>query len=106
MAALAHLSPLFSWLLGPLLVFALTEPGSYPRREAAKAFNFQLTSTIAGLGATVLAAFSWSLFGRLLSLMFLAWLVLTVVGGVKALKGEDWTNPVKQIIKLEPLSER
>ena len=57
-AALAHLSPLFSWLLGPLLVFALTEPGSYPRREAAKAFNFQLTSTVAGLGATVLAAFS------------------------------------------------
>ena len=34
------------------------------------------------------------------------WLVLTIVGGAKALQGEDWKNPVKHVIKVEALSER
>ena len=46
-AGLAHFSVFFLWLLGPGLVFALSSPGTYARREAAKAFNFQLISFIA-----------------------------------------------------------
>ncbi len=38
--------------------------------------------------------------------MFVGWLVLTIVGGAKALQGEDWKNPVKHVIKVEALSER
>ncbi len=105
-AAIAHFSSFFVWILGPLLVFALSTPGSYPRREAAKAFNFQLIAGVAGIGTSILAAITdFSIFGWLLGLMFIGWMVLTIVGGAKALQGDDWKNPVKHIIKAEPLSE-
>ena len=38
-------------------------------------------------------------------LAFLALVVLTIVGGAKALQGDDWRNPVKSVVKLEVLSE-
>ncbi len=38
--------------------------------------------------------------------MVLGWFVLTIVGGAKALQGEDWRNPVKRVVKLEVLSEK
>ena len=107
LAGLAHFSVFFLWLLGPGLFFALSAPGSYVRREAAKAFNFQLISfisiVIVGMvaGLTHLAIFDW-----LVPFMFLGWFVLTIVGGAKALQGENWRNPVKSVLKLEVLSEK
>ena len=69
-AGFAHFSVFFIWLFGPGLVFALSSPGTYARREAAKAFNFQLISTIAFVvsllivgGITELAIFGWILSG-------------------------------------------
>lgn len=106
-AGLAHFLVFVLWLLGPGLVFALSSPGSYSRRESAKAFNFQLVSLIAFVatgvfaGVTELAIFNW-----ILPFMGLAWFVLTIVGGVKAFQGENWRNPVKSVIKLEVLSEK
>jgi hypothetical protein len=32
--------------------------------------------------------------------------VLTIVGGAKALQGDNWRNPVKSVVKLEVLSEK
>ena len=29
-----------------------------------------------------------------------------MVGGAKALQGDDWTNPVKKVVKVEALSEK
>lgn len=106
-AAFAHFSALFMWLFGPALVYALSRSGSYARREAAKAFNFQLVSAI----AFTLVVITWTItefaiFNWLFPLMFVGWLVLTVVGGAKALQGENWKNPVKQVLKLEVLSEK
>jgi uncharacterized Tic20 family protein len=106
-AGLAHFSVFFLWLLGPGLVFALSSPGTYVRREAAKAFNFQLISFIAFVvvgivaGITDLAIFEW-----VLPFMVLGWFILTIVGGAKALQGENWRNPVKSVFKLEALSEK
>lgn len=105
-AGLAHFSAFFLWLLGPGLVFALSTPGTYARREAAKAFNFQLIAAVAFVvvgmlaGITGLDVFTW-----LLPFMGLGWFILTIMGGAKALQGEDWKNPVKHVIKLEVLSE-
>ena len=45
------------------------------------------------------------IFGWLFPFMGLGWLILTIVGGAKALQGENWKNPVKSVIKLEVLSE-
>lgn len=106
-AAFAHFSVFLFWILGPVLVFALSRPGSYARREAAKAFNFQLGSAIAFAAVAITGAITnLDVFGAIFALMGLAWFVLTIVGGAKALQGEDWTNPVKHVIKLEPLKEK
>jgi uncharacterized Tic20 family protein len=106
-AAFAHFSVFFVWLFGPGLVFALSTPGTYARREAAKAFNFQLISTVAFIAAGIISAITNSdIIGGLFGLMGLGWLILTIVGGAKALQGEDWRNPVKNVVKLEVLSEK
>jgi uncharacterized membrane protein len=106
-AGFAHFSVFFFWLFGPGLVFALSTPGTYARREAAKAFNFQLISTVAFIAGAIISGVTHSdLFGGLFGLMGLGWLILTVVGGAKALQGEDWRNPVKSVVKLEVLSEK
>jgi uncharacterized Tic20 family protein len=106
-AAVAHFSVFFLWLLGPALVYALSTPTTYARREAAKAFNFQLISSIAFVLVAILGGVTGlDIFGWLLPFMGLGWLVLTIVGGAKALQGENWRNPVKSVIKLEVLSEK
>ena len=43
--------------------------------------------------------------GAMSGLAFLAAVVLTIIGGAKALQGDDWRNPVKSVVKLEVLSE-
>ena len=87
----------FLWLLGPGLVFALSTPGTHARREAAKAFNFQLISFVAFVVVGIVAGITeFDLFGFLLPLMGLGWFILTIVGGAKALQGENWRNPVKK----------
>jgi uncharacterized Tic20 family protein len=106
-AGLAHFSVFFLWLLGPGLFFALSAPGSYVRREAAKAFNFQLISFVSIVVVGIVAGITdWAIFNWVLPFMFLSWFVLTVVGGAKALQGENWRNPVKTVLKLEVLSEK
>jgi uncharacterized Tic20 family protein len=105
--ALAHWSVFLIWIFGPGLVYALSAPGSYARKEAAKAFNFQVISAISFVSVMILGGItSLDLFGWLLPLMFVGWLVLTIVGGAKALQGEDWRNPVKTVLKLEVLPEK
>ena len=106
-AAFAHFSVFFLWIFGPGLVFALSSAGSYARREAAKAFNFQLISMIALILAGIVSAIvPGDIFDWIFPFMGLGWLVLTIVGGAKALQGEDWKNPVKSVIKIEVLSEK
>ena len=106
-AGFAHLSVFVFWLLGPLLVFGLSAPGSYARREAAKAFNFQLLSFVLLVAAgMVTAIFPGDGFNPVMGLMMLGWFVLTILGGAKALQGESWRNPVTRVLKLQVLSEK
>lgn len=106
-AALAHFSALFLSVLGPAVVYALSAPGSFARREAAKAFNFTLTMLIGFIGTGILSAVTDAgIFGLICGLFAVAWVVLTIVGGAKAAQGEAWKNPVKQVLKLEVLSEK
>ena len=106
-AGFAHFSVFVLWLAGPLLVFALSAPGSYARREAAKAFNFQLVSFLLLVGTGVVSAIvPGDAFSPLVGLLAVAWFVLTLVGGAKALQGEDFRNPVTRALPLKVLSER
>lgn len=106
-AGFAHLSVFVLWLLGPLLVFGLSAPGTYARREAAKAFNFQLLSFFLLIAVGIVSAVvPGDGFDPVTGLMALGWFVLTIVGGAKALQGEDWRNPVTRVLKLQVLSEK
>lgn len=106
-AAVAHFSALPFSVVGPGVVYALSTPGSYARREAAKAFNFTLTMLIGTIAFGTLAAITEAgIFGLISGLFMLSWVVLTIVGGAKAAQGEVWKNPVKQVLKLQVLSEK
>lgn len=105
-AGFAHFSVFLLWLFGPGFVYALSPAGSYARREAAKAFNFQLISSFVLVPMYIVAGIpGFDLIDWLLSLVGLSWFVLTLVGGGKALKGETWRNPVTSAVKLKVLSE-
>lgn len=106
-AGLAHFSVFFFWIFGPGLVYALSSPGTYARREAAKAFNFQLIAALSLVTVAVVGGItSLDWMGGLFGIMVLGWFLLTIVGGAKALQGENWTNPVKHVVKLEVLAEK
>jgi uncharacterized Tic20 family protein len=106
-AGFAHFSVFFLWILGPGLVYALSSSGTYAKKEAAKAFNFQFISFISLAAVAIVGGvFDLDFLGWMLPLMGLLWFVLTIVGGAKALQGEDWRNPVKSVLKLEVLSEK
>ncbi|MFP5416203.1 MAG: DUF1707 and DUF4870 domain-containing protein, partial [Actinomycetes bacterium] len=107
--AVAHLSALFTWILGPLLVYGASAPGSPGRREAAKAFNFQLIMAIVLVLTVLLGAIPLVpdvLVGALVTAGWLSWLVLTIVGGARALSGQPWQNPVMKVLRLEVLDSR
>lgn len=105
-AGFAHFSVFFLWILGPGLVYALSSSGSYAKKEAAKAFNFQVISAISFAVVGIVNGIGHLSMDWLFPLMGLAWLVLTIVGGAKALQGEDWRTPVKKVLKLEVLPEK
>ena len=105
--AFAHFASLPFWIVGPGLVYAVSTPGSFARREAAKAFNFTLTMFLGFVGFGMLSAITDAgIFGLVAFLFAMAWVVLTIVGGAKAAQGEVWKNPVKQVLKLQVLSEK
>ncbi len=102
-AALTHWSALAMGPLGPGVVYAVAQPASLLRKEAAKAFNFQMLSLVllvllGGIGAVT--GVNWPL-----ALWSLGWFGLTVVGGVKAAQGADWSNPLQRVIPLRVLDE-
>nr|WP_294694998.1 DUF1707 and DUF4870 domain-containing protein [uncultured Friedmanniella sp.] len=106
-AGFAHFSTLFLSILGPALVYALSSPGSFARREAAKAFNFTLTMFFGFVGMGMLSAITNAdIFGSIAGLFAVAWVVLTIVGGAKASQGEVWRNPVRRVLKAQVLSEK
>ncbi len=104
----AHLSGLFTWILGPLFVHAVSPSGSPARREAAKAFNFQLVAGIAFFVTVVLGGFLLpeAVTGLLATLGWFSWLVLTIVGGARAFSGQPWNNPVTRVVRWEALDPR
>ena len=101
-AALAHFSGLFSWIVVPAIIYGSAPRNSLTRREAAKAFNFQL---VAGFGFMTVAIVLGGIlgFGAPVALAWLAWLGRTVFGGIKAATGEDWQNPLNRFTRINAL---
>ncbi len=103
--AMAHFSALFTWIFGPLAIYALGQPGSVARREAAAAFNFQLIAGVACILTAVVGNILLpdAILGAAMVAGWLGWLVLTITGGARALAGQPWTNPVMRVVRWEAL---
>jgi len=94
----AHISAIVAGLLGltflgPLLVLLIQGPKSaFVRRQSVESLNFQITTYIAMIVSFVLI---FLLIGFLLIfVVIIAWLVLTIMAGLAANRGEDYRYPV------------
>lgn len=102
-ASVAHLSGLATLAVGPGIAYAVAAPKSFARKEAAKAFNFQVVSILVAVGlARVADGWIGAAAG---GVAWLAWFVLTLTGAVHAAAGENWRNPVTRAIPLRMLDE-
>jgi hypothetical protein len=102
MALLAHLSGLAGFIfplgnvLGPLIVWLTQkEKSAFVADQGAEALNFQITTSIIGL---VLVVFAMTIIGLVVAIpgffiVGIGWLVLTIIGGVKASSGERYRYP-------------
>ena len=64
-AAFAHFSAFCCGSSAQLWFYALSTPGTYARREAAKAFNFQLIALVAFVVSACLGGHHWTRYLRL-----------------------------------------
>jgi uncharacterized Tic20 family protein len=91
MGALTHLLALVTWILGPLVVYIVTED-DFVKENSRNALNWQIAFTL----YTIVSAFLALL---LIGFVFLAVLgilnlVFCVVAAVKASDGETWEYPI------------
>ena len=103
-ATAAHLSALIGLVvgfgfIGPLVVYLVRKDDPYVRAHAAEALNFNLSVLIyAIVGGVVLVISILLIFGLLLIPFAIAagvaWIVLVVLAGVKASRGETYRYPL------------
>lgn len=89
--ALVHPLGLFTWIVGPLVVYLVTDD-EFIAENARQAFNWQVFVAVYLVvsGALVLVLVGF----LLLPLVVLANLVFCTVAAVKALRGETWQYPL------------
>ncbi|HET8605233.1 MAG TPA: DUF4870 domain-containing protein [Marmoricola sp.] len=79
--------------LGPLIVMLVKGNESvWVRRQAVESLNFQLSVLIYGIVSVVLCLLLIGFF--LLLALGIFWLVLTILGAVRASNGEDFRYPL------------
>lgn len=103
-AMVAHLSALLSLVIGlsfvgPLVVYLVKKDDPFVRQQAAEALNFNLSVLIyAIVGGIVLAITILLIVGIVLIPVAIAaavaWLVLVIVAGIRAGKGEAYRYPL------------
>ena len=101
--ALTHWSGMFSLMLGPGIVYAVTPANSVTHREAGKAFNFQVSSLLALMVLAVIGGISgvnWPM-----ALWTVMWFLGTLIGGIKAGQAQNWTNPLARVMPLRILDD-
>ena len=93
MAMLCHLLGLFTWVLGPLIIWLLKRDTSpFVDDHGKEALNFQITLTIAYFVAGILMFVVIGCFVAVALLVFE--LVVIIQGAMAASKGEPYRYPV------------
>lgn len=95
LAGVAHLSAFISGPIGPGAVYMMSKPGTFARRQAAKAVNLQITAIVAAVVVGIVSGIV--LQGHndaIMGLGWLGWFLITLISGLKAFQGESWRTPV------------
>ncbi len=97
MGMLAHLLGIFTFFLGPLIIWLIKKDQSkYIDEQAKEALNFQITASIALFGCSILIIIPFV--GCVMLLIVLAAhvtrLVFSIIGTVAASKGEMYRYPL------------
>lgn len=103
-AGLIGLSPYCMGPLGPLVGVALTEKGSWTRRQVARQANFQLTAFAILITVSIILGHV-GVGEILIPLGWMAWFGLTLVQAVKGFQGVDWVNPVMKVLPVKIVDE-
>jgi uncharacterized Tic20 family protein len=91
MGALTHLLALVTWILGPLVVYIVTED-DFVKENSRNALNWQIAFTLYTIVSAILVLL---LIGFvLLAVLGILNLVFCVVAAVKASDGETWEYPI------------
>lgn len=89
-AAITHILALLTWVIGPLIVYLITED-QFVKENARNALNWQIMftvyMTISALLIIVLIGFALIMVLPLLDIVF------CVIAAIKASEGEAWTYP-------------
>ena len=92
-AMLAHLLAIFTWFLGPLIIWLLKKDDHpYIDEQGKEALNFQITVTIAYCAAGVLSILCIGLL--LFPLIWIGDLIFCILACIAANKGEHYRYPV------------
>ena len=94
MAMLCHLLAIFTWFVGPLVIWLIKKDSSaFVDDQGKESLNFQLTTTIAcAVCAPLICVFG---IGALLIIaIHIARLILTIIGTVNANKGVAYRYPL------------
>jgi len=90
-AAITHVLALFTWVLGPLIVYLVTDD-PFVKENAANATNWQIMFTLYMIISFVLLfVLIGFLFILLLPLLDLAFVI---IAAIKASEGEAWSYPL------------
>ena len=95
MAILAWILGIFTWFIGPLIIYLMYNgkagPGDQLTREAARnALNWQLTAIIIAIIGAILMFIIVGIF--VLWALGIVNIVFCVIGAVKAAQGEAWKS--------------
>lgn len=91
LAAITHVLALFTWLIGPLIVYLVTDD-PFVKENAANATNWQIMFSIYLIVSFVLVfVLVGILFLIILPLLDLAFII---IAAIKAGEGEAWTYPL------------
>lgn len=94
MGMLAHLLMIFTWWLGPLILFLVKKDEGFARGEAREALNFGITLTLAYIVCWVLTLVTLGILFFLPFLVLVAGLVFGILGCIAANKGQPYRYPV------------
>ena len=91
MAALTHVLALFTWVVGPLVVYVVIDD-AFVKENARNAINWQIWFTVYSLIALVLVLVGIGLLA--LPVLGIVDTVFIVIAAVKASDGEAWSYPL------------